>query len=222
MARLAEAPRSVTLEVRPAGERTRIPSGFEQTVPGTTVMFTLIVLLTSGAVGIVLERRTGLLRRLAASPLSRGEIVLGKWIGMMALGVIQVAYGVVAGTLLFGMDWGPAWPMVMLVLLSWASLVSALALLAGSFARSEGQAVALGVLSANVLAALGGCWWPIEVAPSWMQRLALFLPTGWAMDAIHRLAIFQHGAASALPHVLGLVAAALALGWGAARIFRYE
>ena len=39
--------------------------------------------------------------------------------------------------------------------------------------RTEGQAVGIGVLATNVLAALGGCWWPIEITPAWMQTLAL-------------------------------------------------
>lgn len=61
---------------------------------------------------------------------------------------------------------------------------------------TQKQAVGLGVLTANVLAALGGCWWLIEITPEWMQLLQKFLPTGWVMDAIHRLVSFEAGAAS--------------------------
>ena len=221
-ARLREMPRALTLEVRPAGRRKRIPAGFEQTIPGTMVMFTLIVLMTSGAVLMVIERRAGLLRRLASAPLSRGEVVLGKWMGLLGLGLVQVAFGLVAGTLLFDMDWGPDLAMVCLVLLTWAMLVASMTMVLGSLARTEGQAIAIGVLSANVLAALGGCWWPIEVTPGWMQSLQMFLPTGWAMDALHKLAIFQLGAGSAVVHAVGMALGAFVCGWVAARLFRYQ
>jgi ABC-type multidrug transport system permease subunit len=120
------------------------------------------------------------------------------------------------------MDWGPDLGAVLLLLLTWAGLVASLAILLGNLARTEGQAIGLGVISANVLAALGGCWWPIEITPDWMQRLALFLPTGWAMDAMHQLAIFQNGAASALPHVAGMLLAGLLFGALAARRFRFQ
>src|SRR5207244_1277108 len=40
---LAAKPRSLTVAVTSAGVRTRVPGGFEQAVPGTMVMFTLIV-----------------------------------------------------------------------------------------------------------------------------------------------------------------------------------
>ncbi len=220
--RLARVPRSLELGVRPAGKRRELPRGFEQTIPGTTVMFTILVLLTSGAALLVMERREGLLRRLASAPLGRGTIVLGKWAGRMMLALVQIAFALLAGSLLFRMDWGPNFPMVAVVLLAWAGLNASLGLLLGSLAATEGQAVAIGVLGANILAALGGCWWPIEITPGWMQALSRLLPTGWAMDAMHRLVSFEAGAASALPHLAVIVLAALAAGWLAARSFRFQ
>ena len=222
MARLQAVPRTLTLDVRPAGERVTIPTGFEQAIPGIMVMFTLIVLLTSGSVLLYIERSQGLLRRLASTPISRTSVVLGKWGGRMILAAIQIGFAMLAGRVLFGMDWGPNLPMVGLVMLGWAALCASLGLLLGSVARSEGQAVAIGVLSGNVLAALGGCWWPIEITPEWMQDLALALPTGWTMDALHRLVNFHVPAVSALPHVLILAVAALLAGWLARRAFRFQ
>lgn len=221
-ARLHEMPRSLTLEVSPAGKRPKIPTGFEQAIPGIMVMFTLVVLLTSGAVPIVIERKTGLLRRLASTPLSRSSIVLGKWGGKMALACVQIAFAMLAGTVLFAMDWGPDLGMIFLVMLAWGALCASLGLLLANMVKSEGQAVAVGVLAGNVLAALGGCWWPIEITPGWMQTLARFLPTGWAMDALHRLISFQAGPLSAIPHVLVMLSAAAFLGWLSARSFRFE
>ena len=115
-----------------------------------------------------------------------------------------------------------AMPMILLVLVAWGGFCASLALLLGNLVETEAQAIGIGVLASNLLAALGGCWWPIEVTPVWMQKLAHFLPTGWAMDAMHRLISFQAGAASAMPHVLGLLAASLLIGCVAARRFRFE
>ena len=214
-------PRMFTLDVRAAGRAAEPPSGFQQAVPGTMVMFTLLVLLTSGAVMLVIERREGLLRRVASTPLPRAGVVAGKWGSRMALGLVQIAFAMAVGTAFFSVDWGPDLWMVGLVLLGWASLCAGLAILSGNLARTEGQAVGLGVFAANLLAALGGCWWPIEVTPGWAQRLALGLPTGWTMDALHRLMSFQAGASAALPHLVALVVAAFAVGCIATRTFRY-
>lgn len=222
MESLAALPRAIELDVRAAGRRAEAPTGFAQAIPGTMVMFTLMVLLTSGAVLLVVERRAGLLRRLAATPISRGAVVLGKWGGRMILAGVQIGFAMLAGALLFGLDWGPDVGAVIGLLAVYAGFTAALGIVLGTLARTEGQAVGIGVLSANLLAALGGCWWPIEVTPEWMQRLSLGLPTGVAMDAMHKLVNFQLGAETAVPHAIGLALAGLVAGWAAARIFRYD
>lgn len=210
------------LDVAPAGQRQVIPSGFEQAIPGILVMFTLLVLLTSGGSMLVFERNKGLLRRLAYAPMSRTEVVAGKWGGRMVLAVLQVASAVLVGTLAFDMQWGPDVPMVIAVLLAWAAFCASAGLMLGSLARTDSQAAGLGVLVANVLAALGGCWWPIEITPPWMQALQNFMPTGWAMDALHKLISFEAGAASALPYVLTLLLGSAVVAGIAVRSFRYE
>ncbi len=220
--RLHATPRALKLDVSRAGNRVEIPSGYEQAVPGTMVMFTMIILLTSGATVLLAERKEGLLRRLASAPVRRGAVVGGKWFGKLSLAGIQVAYAMVIGSLVFRVDWGPNLPMLCLVLLAYASFLTSLAILLGNYAKSEGQAVGLGVGAGNVFAALGGCWWPIEITPDFMQKLALFLPTGWMMDAMHKLVSFGASPATTLPHVLGMSFGALLLGQICARKFRFE
>ncbi len=81
LAALNAEPRIWQLDSGPAGKRLEIPTGFEQSIPGIMVMFTLLVLLTSGASKLTIERKQGLLRRLAATPISRTELIAGKWGG---------------------------------------------------------------------------------------------------------------------------------------------
>jgi ABC-2 type transport system permease protein len=185
-------------------------------------MFTMIILLTSGAIMLVVEREHGLLRRLASTPIPRGSIVLGKWIARMVLGLVQLGFAMVLGRVLFGVDWGSSVLMVMLVLIAWAAFCASLALLLGNLARTQAQTTGIGILTSMVLAALGGCWWPIEITPAWMQTIATFLPTGWTMDAMHKLVSFGYAPAAAVPHVAALVASALVAGWGGAKIFRFQ
>lgn len=222
LARVRAKPRSLNMKVVSAGRRLDPPSGFSQTVPGTMVMFTMLVLLTSGAIMLVVEREQGLLRRLASAPISRGSIVLGKWTGRMALAIVQIAFGMIMGAVVFKMDWGQSLPMVSLVLFGWASLAASLAIVLGSVARTAGQSIGIGVLSTMVMAALGGCWWPIEITPAWMQRLAMVFPTGWTMDAIHKLVNFGYGAEAAVPHVAALGIASLTMGFIGSRVFRFK
>jgi ABC-type multidrug transport system permease subunit len=219
---LNEKPRIWQLDSSPAGKRREIPSGFSQAVPGILVMFTLLVLLTSGGTMLVIEREQGLLRRLASAPISRAEVVAGKWAGRMVLAALQVTAALLFGTFLFNMDWGPNFGAIVVVLVAWGSFCASAGLWLGTVAKTEGQAGGLGVLAANGLAALGGCWWPIEVTPGWMQGVQNLLPTGWTMDALHKLISFQMDASSVAPQVMMLALAALVVGWLAVRGFRYQ
>jgi ABC-type multidrug transport system permease subunit len=219
---VAARPRNLSVEVSAAGRRTFAPSGFEQAVPGTMVMFILMTMFNAGSVWLVIEREQGVLRRLASTPMSRGAVVAGKWGARMALALIQTAFAMTAGAALFRMDWGPNLWMIALILTAYAALCVSLSVLVGAMARTLGQAIATGVLASNIMAALGGCWWPIEITPPWAQSLALLFPTGWTMDALHRLVSFGDPPPAAVPHLIALGAAALLAGWLAARRFRFQ
>ena len=217
-----DAPRVWRLDVSTAGQRKEVPTGFQQAVPGMLVMFTLLVLLTSSGSALVQERTQGLLRRLASAPISRAEVLAGKWQARMILAAVQVTAALAFGTFLFSMSWGPDFAMVIIVLAAWGGFCASAGLWLGTVAKTEAQAAGLGVLAANLLAALGGCWWPIEVTPEWMQMLQKTIPTGWTMNALHQLISFQAGAMSVIPNVLLLIAGTAVFGVLAARRFRYQ
>jgi len=221
LAALASEPRKIQLHVESAGQARKLILGYQQSVPGFIVMFTLMVSLSAGSVLLIAERRQGVFRRLAATPVSHASIVTGKLAARLAIGLIQVAVAMIAGKWWFAMDWGgPRLWAVLLLLLVYAALCSALSLLFSAIARSESQGLAAGVIATNILAALGGCWWPLEVTPAWMQHAALFLPTGWAMDGLHKLISYGDAPTAVVPHLLALLTASLLVSWLAARRFQ--
>jgi ABC-2 type transport system permease protein len=215
-------PRTLTLEVKPAGARQIVPVGFQQAVPGTMVQFILLMMFTTGGVTLYQERMRGILRRLASSPMPRTAVVLGKALSRLTIGFLQIAFAMVAGSVLFKVDWGPHVIMVLCVLCAYAILASLAGMILGNFGKSEGQVVAIGIILGNILAAIGGCWWPIEITPAWAQKVSLALPTGWAMGAMHRLVSFGDSPISALPHLLALTAAAVCAACLISRSFRFQ
>jgi ABC-type multidrug transport system permease subunit len=222
-AELAARPRKIQLKIESAGHPKVVVLGFQQSVPGFIVMFTLLVLLNAGGMFLVIERRLGVLRRLASTRISRGAIVAGKLLAQAAMGLVQVAFSMLAGKFLFGVYWGGGslWA-VLLLLAAYTILCAALALATGNLARSEGQSQAIGIIATMVLASLGGCWWPIEITPPWMRQFALLLPTGWAMDGLHKLLSYGAAPASVIPHIAAMLGAAFLAAWISYRRFRFE
>jgi ABC-2 type transport system permease protein len=79
------------------------------------------------------------------------------------------------------------------------------------------RAAALGLFLTLGMAALGGCWWPLEVVPPMMRSVALALPTGQAMHALIRLLVWGDPASSLWGAALYLLAfAAVTSGLGVA------
>ncbi|MFL5328478.1 MAG: ABC transporter permease [Gemmataceae bacterium] len=212
--------RKLKIERESAGKFKDPPKKFQQSVPGTMVFLVLLVVATTGA-GLVMDREQGLLRRLASSPMSRSAVVAGKWGSRVLLSLLQIAFAVIVGALVFDVRWGPHYFMLALILMAYVSLGSCLGLLLGNYCRTQGQVIAIGVIASNIMAALGGCWWPAEITPKWCQTVALALPTGWVMDALHQLVSFGAEPTAVIPHLIALVGSALLAGWWLSKSFRF-
>ena len=72
-----------------------------------------------------------------------------------------------------------------------------------------------------VMAALGGCWWPMEVMPDFMKTIGHLFPTAWAMDTLAQLMSFGGGLAQIQLELLILACFALVTTGLAARFLRF-
>jgi ABC-type multidrug transport system permease subunit len=197
-----------------------VPSGFNFSLPGNLVMYLMMNLLIFGGATVSAERREGVMRRLAVHPVRRGEIVLGKIYGLMLLGAVQILFFLAVGRFLFGVNLGANLPAVTVTLLVFAWVAGSLGVLVGSLTIAEDRVVGICVLASLLMAALGGCWWPLELAPPALQTIALCLPTGWALQALHQLISFGSGFGAVLLPVAVLMGFGAAANWLAARCFR--
>ena len=198
-----------------------IPIGFAQTSPGIGVMFTMFFIAYGGA-AILLEREQGTLRRLLTMPVSKTAILAGKVLGVFIAGAIQFTIMVLAGQFLFGVDWGRQPLALAVMIVAFVFCITCFSILLAALARTYAQIDALSTLIILPLAALGGAMWPIEIVPPFMQQIALFLPTGWAMRGFHDIITRGLGLADVLPEAGVLLAFGVAfLAIGVWR-FKYE
>ncbi|MGD9347374.1 MAG: ABC transporter permease [Candidatus Aminicenantes bacterium] len=193
--------RLVTLRSEIGGRSKVIPAGFSHSVPAITIMFIIFNILMYGGIILLQERRHGQLERIFLSPATFATILGGKWISRVILGMLQTVLLFAAGKILFKIYLGPSLLSILLVALFFCATISGMSILFGSLIRKEEIIIILNILVANAMAALGGCWWPLELVPRGIRNLAFIFPTGWAMDALHKLIFFGHGFASILPHI---------------------
>ncbi|MBX7105580.1 MAG: ABC transporter permease [Gemmataceae bacterium] len=160
-------------------------------VPSLTVTFAFFLVLSAGWL-FVAERRQGTLLRLRVSPLTRGEILLGKILPCLAVSLIQGFSLLAAGRLAFGMSLGsqPLWLIPVVVATSLAA--TGIAILVGGAARTESQVAVFGTLLVLVLAGLGGCLMPRALMPEAMRSWSKLTPHAWALDAYSQLLLNPH------------------------------
>jgi ABC-2 type transport system permease protein len=195
-AALARPAASVTVVQAGSSSRPE-PSGFEQSSPGGLVNWVLFGLLTV-TTGVAWERRQGLLRRLISTGVSGRQIVSGKVLAMVIITFLQQLLLVILGQAAFGVDYFSSPVALFMTMLSLSVLAASFGLLISSLFRSEQAIIATTVISAQLLAALGGAWFPLEVTSASFSRIAHFFPTAWIMDSLHGITLSDWGIAEVL------------------------
>ncbi|MDO8987378.1 MAG: ABC transporter permease, partial [Coriobacteriia bacterium] len=160
----------VASEVR--GDGQLVTSNTQYSV-GFTIMFVLFMAFGSAG-GILEEREQGTLRRLLITPSTRAHIVGGKLLGVIGTSSFEAMILVGLGALVFGVPWGRDPLALLLVLGSYILAGAGLAVFVTSIVRTRSQLSAIGPIASTGLAMIGGCYWPIEITPTFMQSLAKF------------------------------------------------
>jgi ABC-type multidrug transport system permease subunit len=175
-----------------------VVNAFDQYVPGFGVTFLLIGMMLGIALTLFDERAWGTLARLQTSGVPVAGILLGKVLARVVVGVGQMLVLFAVGRALFGISLGPTPAALLLPTLAMAFAAAALGLVVPTIARAHDAVMPVGTMTSLALSAIGGCWWPLDFEPAWMQTIANWLPTTWTMRAYNDLMIRRLPAAVAL------------------------
>jgi ABC-2 type transport system permease protein len=197
--------------------------GDERTAPALAGVLALAVAstFTSQAIAVAFDRRWGVLRMLATTPLGRGGLLAGRLGAVLCVLVVQTvvlaAAAAVLGWRAQGLSVGSFLGAAALMLLGTAAFV-ALAMVVGGTLRPE-AVLAVANLLWVLMASAGGLLIPADSLPGPLAVVVPLLPSGALGEGLRTLATtgaFDVGAAV----VLALWAAVST--WVATRTFRWE
>lgn len=171
---------------------------FDQNVPGFSVTFLLLGMLLGVSLGLLDERDWGTLDRLRALPIAAATALVGKLLARLLVGVVQMIVLLAVGWLAFGISLGPQPWALLLPTVGIVFAGCAFGLVVAAVAPTREAVLPVGSIVIVTMAAVGGCWWPIDLEPRWMRTVALAFPTTWAMDAFNDLMIRRRGVEAAL------------------------
>lgn len=169
--------------IEPPSRPRRVTYQAAQSVAGMTVM-SLLFALTGCASVLLAEREKGTLRRLFAMSIPRESVLFGKLMFAAIIGIIQVTILFVYGELMFkvGLFRDPL--TLSVLVLTWVAAASSFGMLIASAARSSSQGDGLAQVVILVMAALGGCWFPLQMMklPLILDMASKSMMTYWAMS----------------------------------------
>ncbi len=189
-------------------------------VPGILALAVLSTAFTSQAISTGFERRYGVLKRLGATPLSRGGLIGAKTLTVLAVEVVQVVIIAVLGAVL---GWHPhASPagvaFAAALMLAGTAAFSGLALLLAGTLRAEATLAAANLIYL-VMLGIGGVLFPLARFPAAVRPELRLLPAGALADGLRTT--LAHGGLPGLDLVVLLVWAVAGIAI-AARTFRWE
>lgn len=203
-----------TIDVLPYGDGDAVSFLF----PGTMALAVMSTAFVSTAIATGFERQMGVLKRLGATPLTRGQLLVAKITAIVVIEAVQITVLVIEGLLLGyrfqGARLGLALGAAALATVAFAGLGL---LMAGTLPALTTLAAANGTYLLLLL--LSGMLFPIDKLPGALQVVSEALPSG-ALAEIFRGTLSQ-GAVSGRAWLV-LVAWAVVAPLAAARFFRWE
>jgi ABC-2 type transport system permease protein len=190
-------------------------------VPGLVAVIMMIIAALLTSLTIAREWERGTMEQLAATPVRRLEVVLGKLLPYLGIGLLDVAAASLLGTVLFDVPLrGSPW---LLMALSTAFLVGALGLgiFISAVARSQLLATQVAMLATFLPAfLLSGFMFSIEVMPAPLRALTYLVPARYFLVVTR--GIFLKGVGVEVLRVQGLLMIAFAAAGVAAATARFR
>lgn len=137
-----------------------------------------------GAERILEDKKTKVYTRIFAAPIKVYQYYLGNILASILAINLQAALSLVAIRYLININIGMSYIQMFFILF----LISILAVAVGTFCiavtRTSQEASIISNILIMILLMLGGCFVPVELFPSALDKLSKLLPTRWAMDMV--------------------------------------
>jgi len=152
-----------------------------------TILAMTMVIFTSGA--IVRERERGNLELLITTPVTRGQLLTGKLLPYVVIGLIQTTLILAVGRALFGVPLVGSLVDLYLGALVFIAAALALGLFISTIAQTQFQAFQMAFVTMLPSILLSGFMFPFEGMPGFAQAIAQVLPLTHFNEIIRGIAL---------------------------------
>ncbi len=178
--------------------------GLIQAVAGTAVMMLLFSAAGMGS-ALLSEKENGSLKRLMFSPLKTTEILSAHLIYSTIVASSQLIIMFVFAQLVFGLEIGTQWPVLLLTILLTAITCSSFGIFLSAIARTRKQLESMSTVLILIMSGIGGSMVPLFLLPAFMQKIAVISVNYWAIDAFYDILGRSSDVLQLLPNILAML-----------------
>ena len=189
-------------------------------VPGVVGNLMMLMSLLLTTLAVVRERELGTLEQLMVSPLTPGEMIVGKTLPVVGIALIDLALITAVATLWFHIPLRGTLAFLCVVSLAYVVCGLGIGLLISTISNTTQEAFMTMFMFFLPAMILSGFFFPVENMPRAFQYVTLIDPVRYYVEAVR--AIFLKGAGGAVlwPQLLALVTMGGGILWLAATRFR--
>lgn len=168
-------------------------------------------------------RRDDILRLIWRTPTPLRTVFAARWTIAVVMGLIQtVLFTAIALLPVFGLHLASSWPLALPPILFGITAFLTLGMLVGTLANTPEAVAAIANVVMVPMAFLSGSFYPEELMPGWLQKVATVLPLHYLNDALTDAFGGRGGTGGVAVDCLGLVVFAVLFGLLSARLFRWS
>ena len=188
---------------------------------GMAVQFILFMGIDAGMM-VLMQRRTGLWKRLQAAPISRFTVIGSRTASAAAISglILAVVFGF--ARVVFGVKVEGSFAGFLGVCAAFSLMTATFGLLVSVLGKTPEATRGMAILITLILVMLGGSWIPTFLFPAWLQKATFVVPTRWAVDGLDGMLWRGLAWNAAVPAIVALLGFSLLFGLIAVWRFRWD
>jgi len=174
-------------------------------VPGVICLILLLTTLILTSMAITKEREMGTLEQLIVSPIKPGELILGKTIPFIIVGLFEVVLIIIAGKLIFNLPIRGSLLFLFGVCFVFILTTLSLGIFISTISRTQQQAMMTAIIFMMPAMLLSGIFSPIESMPKAIKYITVLNPLKYFVRAVRGILLKGNDFLILWPQVLALV-----------------
>jgi ABC-2 type transport system permease protein len=173
-------------------------------IVGGWAMQFLLFALSASAGALFREKEHGLFQRILSAPVTRSQILWSKFLYGVCLGLIQLLVLFFAGRVLFGIEIGPYFGLLVLVCIFAAGACTSFGMLITACSPTAESARGIATFAILLMSAVGGAWFPVSFMPEFIQKISKLTLVYWSMEGFVQV-LWAHFSLLELLPILGVL-----------------